>query len=261
MRSFAACIAVLFALTFAQPSAAQRAENRSGEFDYYALVLNWSPSYCADRGGGRGQGRQGEPQCSGDRPYSFILHGLWPQYNRGWPQDCRTQERPWVPEDLIRQMLDVMPSKRLIIHEYRKHGTCSGLSPADYFRVARQLFEQIKIPPRFQNPEGYLTLSPAEVESEFLTANRQLKPDMISIACKGRNLGDLRICFGRDLQLQSCGVNETQQKLCSSEKIVMPPVRQGSASNSGHGDDPNEANGEDRNQGQNDNDDQGEGQD
>ena len=261
MRGFAAIIATLFTLTFAQPSLAQqRAEGRAGEFDYYALVLNWSPSYCANAG----RGRQGEPQCSGDRPYSFILHGLWPQYNRGWPKDCRTEERPWVPEELIRQMIDVMPSKRLIIHEYRAHGTCSGLSPNEYFRVARQLYDQIKIPPRFQNPESYLTLSPADVESEFLTANPQLRPDMISIGCKGRNLGDLRICFGRDLELRACGVNETQEKLCSSERIVMPPVRLGRRDNGGNGnggyrDDPNEAGGDDRNEDQNEN--QGEDRD
>ena len=244
MGGFAAGIAALLVLTFAQPGAAQRGEGRAGEFDYYALVLNWSPSYCADRG--RGKGRRDEPQCSGDRPYSFILHGLWPQHHRGWPQDCRTEERPWVPEELIRQMLDVMPSKRLIIHQYRKHGTCSGLSPAEFFRVARQLYDEIKIPPRFQNPEGYLTLSPADVESEFLAANPQLEPDMISIACKGRNLGDLRICFGRDLRLRSCGVNEAQKKLCSSERIVMPPARLGSGGDGGNGDDPDEARGRDQ---------------
>ena len=255
MRGFAACIAALWALTFADAAMAQRGESRAGEFDYYALVLNWSPSYCETQG----RSRPGEPQCSGDRPYSFILHGLWPQYHRGWPQDCPTRERPWVPDELIRQMIDVMPSKRLIIHEYRKHGTCSGLSPAEYFGVARQLYDQIKIPPRFQNPDGYLTLSPAEVESEFLAANPQLSGDMISVACKGRNLGDLRICFGRDLKLQACGVNETQQKLCSSDKIVMPPVRQGAPRNSSYRDDPNERGGEDSNQEENEN--QGEDRD
>lgn len=164
-----------------------------------------------------------------------------------------------MPEELIQQMLDVMPSKRLIIHEYRKHGTCSGLGPTEYFGVARQLYDQIKIPPRFQNPGGYLTLSPAEVESEFLAANPRLSADMISVACKGRNLGDLRICFGRDLKLQACGVNETQQKLCSSDKIVMPPVRQGAARNAGDRGDPNEDGGDEGNREENEN--QGEDRD
>jgi ribonuclease T2 len=257
MKGFAAGMAALLVLTFASPSMAQRGGDRAGDFDYYALVLNWSPSYCADRGRGGG-GRRDEPQCSGDRPYSFILHGLWPQYYRGWPQDCRTEERPWVPDELIRQMLDVMPSKRLIIHEYRKHGTCSGLSPTEFFRVARQLYDEIKIPPRFQSPESYLTLSPAEVEREFLAANPRLEPDMISVGCKGRNLGDLRICFGRDLRLQSCGINEAQNKLCSSERLVMPPVRQGSGGYVSEGDDPNEARRRERGRDENEDEDQGE---
>jgi len=229
MKVLARLITVWLALTALAPTPAS-AEGRAGEFDYYALVLNWSPSYCATPAA---QGRRGEPQCSGDRPYSFILHGLWPQYERGWPSSCQTAERPWVPEELIRQMLDIMPSKRLIIHEYRKHGTCSGLNPQDYFRTSRQLFQGINIPARFQTVDAYLTLSPEEVEREFLQANPDLKPEMISIACKGRNLGDLRICFGRDLKLRSCGANERQEKLCSSDKIVMPPVRAGRSRDQG----------------------------
>ena len=48
---------------------------------------------------------------------------------------------------------------------------------------------------------------------------------MISIAC-GRNkrLREVRICFSKDLELRSCGTNETQQKLCRLDKIIMPPV-------------------------------------
>lgn len=226
MRFLGQVAAAWLALTVFTPGSAP-AQDKAGVFDYYALVLNWSPSYCATRSGG---GRRDEPQCSGDRPYAFILHGLWPQYERGWPGNCRTAERPWVPNELIQEMLDIMPSKRLVIHEYRKHGTCSGLSPQDYFRISRQLYEQIEIPARFQNPEGYLTVSPGEVEAEFLKANPDLKPEMISIACKGRHLGDLRICFTRDLKLRACGVNERQEKLCSSEKVVMPPVRAGAFS-------------------------------
>lgn len=224
MRVFVQFAGALVALAlFASGGAQAQRNGEAGQFDYYALVLNWSPSYCANEG----RHRRGEPQCRGDRPYHFILHGLWPQYERGWPQNCPTAQRPWVPEELITKMLDIMPSKRLIIHEYRKHGTCSGLTPEEYFRVSRQLFDQIKIPERFQNPQDYVTLSPGDVEKAFLEANPQIEPEMISVACKGRNLGDLRICFGRDLKLRDCGVNENQQKLCSSERIVMPPVRVG----------------------------------
>ena len=53
------------------------------------------------------------------------------------------------PGPVADRMLDIMPSKRLVFHEYRKHGTCSGLGVDGYFDLARQLYEKVKIPPRF----------------------------------------------------------------------------------------------------------------
>lgn len=207
------------------------AEGKPGQFDYYALAMSWSPTYCATQG----RSRPNEPQCAGERPYSFIMHGLWPQYNRGWPLYCETGTRPWVPNELIREMLDIMPSKRLIIQQYRKHGVCSGLSPENYFRNARKAFESIKIPARYISPQDYLNVTPEEIENDFLKTNPELTADMISIDCKSRNLRELRICFSRDLKPVRCGVNEQQQKLCSAQKIAMPPVRAGAYRSGDHG--------------------------
>jgi ribonuclease T2 len=123
--------------------------------------------------------------------------------------------------------MDIMPSRKLVIHEYKKHGTCSGLSPEAYFALTRRLFARIAIPERFRQLREPLILSPDEVETEFLKANPALKPEMVSIACHRTRLSELRICFSRDEKLQPCGVNETQRKLCSSDKVVMPPVRGG----------------------------------
>ena len=232
MRRIIGLCALLITLIFAWP-APSSAEDEAGVFDYYTLALSWSPTYCAKQG----RSRPNEPQCAGERPYSFVLHGLWPQHKRGWPQFCETRERPWVSDQIIQKMLDIMPSKRLIINEYRKHGTCTGLSPSDYFRISRRAFEAIKIPPRFQNPQDYQTVSPEEIEREFLNANPNLKPEMISVDCKDRRLRELRICFTRDVQLTDCGPNERQGKLCSSEKIVIPPVRAGTPGNRNRGND------------------------
>jgi ribonuclease I len=112
--------------------------NTPGEFDYYVLVLGWAPSYCLTEGGLR---RDAE-----SKPHAFVLHGLWPQYEKGWPEDCSIGKRPWVPTSVIDEMRDIMPSKGLIIHEYRTHGTCSGLDPVQYFGVARELYERVRIP-------------------------------------------------------------------------------------------------------------------
>jgi ribonuclease I len=111
--------------------------DKPGAFDYYALVLGWAPSYCRSEGRFRHDG-----ECGTSKPRAFVLHGLWPQYAKGWPEDCPTGRRPWVPSHVIDEMRDLMPSKSLIIHEYRTHGTCSGLEPAQYFGVARELYER-----------------------------------------------------------------------------------------------------------------------
>ncbi len=119
---------------------------RAGSFDYYVLALSWSPTYCSER---KSAGYDQQCDTGGGRPYAFVLHGLWPQYNRGWPQDCRSADNGWVPGPVANRMLDIMPSKKLIFHEYRKHGTCSGLGVDAYFGLARQLYEKVQIPPRF----------------------------------------------------------------------------------------------------------------
>lgn len=205
-------------------SAQAPARNEAGKFDYYSLVMSWSPTHCA------GLQRNGyDPQCHSrdGKRYSFILHGLWPQHERGWPQDCPTQSRPFVQQKTIDGMLDIMPSRGLIIHEYRKHGTCSGLSPEDYFAVSRQLFKKVAVPPRYERPNQALTVSPTEIVRDFLTANPGLKAENLAVACggPGNRLREIRVCFSREGQYRACGRNEDARKLCSAPKVYLPPVR------------------------------------
>ena len=202
--------------------------NEAGKFDYYALVLSWSPSFCGD-------GRHDDsPQCapSAPRPYNFVLHGLWPQYQKGWPQDCPTGRDTFVPNPLVNQMLDIMPARQLVIHEYKKHGTCSGLDPDAYFALARRLYTSVRIPERFQNPPTWQTVSPDEVLADFMKSNPQIKPDMIAVSCggSGNGLKEVHICMSRDGQPAACGRNEVQKKMCSAETMAVPPVRSANAS-------------------------------
>lgn len=211
----------------AQRSYGERVQSRdvAGRFDYYSLVLSWSPTYCAGEGA-----RSGEPQCDvRGRPYSFVLHGLWPQYERGFPDTCATRERPFVPNRIIDQMMDIMPSKRLIIHEYRKHGTCSGLSADQYYGLSRRLFEKVRIPKQFVNPQQPKHVSPGELVGAFLAANPNLKPDMLAVSCRGSGdrLREVRICFSREGEFRRCGTNENQRRLCNANRMYVPPVRGG----------------------------------
>lgn len=195
-------------------------KHRAGKFDYYTLALSWSPTYCAGR---RNSSR--ELQCNSARPYAFVLHGVWPQYKSGWPQYCRVRNN-WVSKQIIQSMLDIMPSKKLIIHEWKKHGTCSGYEPKGYYDLSRKLFNSIKIPPQYTSTARHITTTPAKIEQAFLDANPALKKNMISVVCGGkRRLREIRICFNRNNQLAPCGQNEAQRKLCRSNQIVLPPVR------------------------------------
>lgn len=202
-----------------------RQEHVAGKFDYYALVLSWSPTHCSSP-----QGEDDDMQCNrrDGKKYSFVLHGLWPQYTRGWPQDCRTQRRAFVPDTVISGMLDIMPSRGLVIHEYRKHGTCSGLDVQGYFTLSRRLFNAIRIPDDYTNPFETQYVSPRDLKRAFVKANPGLPPDAIAVSCSRGNRGrlrEIRICFSKDAKPIACGPNEDERKLCSAAEMAVPPVR------------------------------------
>jgi ribonuclease T2 len=204
--------------TLALSEATARRGAEPGRFDYYVLVLGWTPSYCATEGRPRG-----DRECQTQRPHAFTLHGLWLQNMNGWPEDCRLPKRPWVPQSVIDDMRDIMPSRSLVIHEYRAHGTCSGLAPDQYFGLARDLYERVNIPPRF-SATGPLALSQEEIKGEFLKANPWLKPNMIVVSCRGQNLLDVRLCFGRDLFPRACGQNE-EKRVCRTSTVIVPAAQ------------------------------------
>lgn len=229
-------LAVLSMLSAAAPAqqrgpwpseAFNRSERRhvAGKFDYYVLALSWSPTHCMTAVRGKD-----DMQCAGrdGRRYGFILHGLWPQYEKGYPLRCATPWRPFVPEPVIASMTNIMPSRGLIIHEYRQHGTCSGLRPAAYFALSRQLYRRINIPERYQNPFEIQFVSPQEVLRDFLRANPALKPDMIVVSCsrRGNRLREVRICMTRDGRPRTCSASATPRQGCRrASKMHVPPVR------------------------------------
>lgn len=197
--------------------------NIAGQFDYYSLVLSWSPTYCS------GASQPDPLQCNRNdgRRFGFVLDGLWPATEKGYLEDCRLRRKPYVPQTVIEAMLDVMPSPSQVAQEYRSHGTCSGLTPEAYFQLMRNIYRNIQIPERYANSFETEYRSPQDIIIDFLRTNPQIKPGMISVACGGaaNKLKEVHICFSKNGQIQPCGSNEEQARICPASRIMVPPVR------------------------------------
>jgi ribonuclease T2 len=192
-------------------------QNQPGEFDFYVLSLSWSPSFCdavADRG-------KQQAQC-GERPYSFVVHGFWPQYEKGFPEYCQVPA-PRLDRNIVSSMLDLMPAPRLIFHEWDRHGTCSGLPARGYFETVRKARAVVKIPPEFLDVKSELTVTPATVQEAFTKANPGLTPGGMAVGCDNKRLREIRICMTRELAFRDCA--EVERRSCKRDKLVMPPVR------------------------------------
>jgi ribonuclease T2 len=213
-RCFIGCAAMLLALLLATPSQAW-----AKPIDHYVLALSWSPSFCIS------DAESESLQCGGSARHAFVVHGLWPQFSRGWPEYCPSQER-WIPEKIISAMLPLMPSKRLVIHEWRKHGTCSGLSVNAYFGLIRRLFGRITIPARYLSSTRVVRTTPASIISDFIEANPGLKSSMIGLACRPSartaSLTEIRICFSPAGEFMHCSSRSRSD--CQAETLVLPPV-------------------------------------
>ena len=196
-------------------------QNKPGEFDFYVLALSWSPSFCEAGDERNASSRRPDPQC-GDRPYSFVVHGFWPQYEAGFPEFCQVPA-PRLDRNIVASMLDLMPAPRLVYHEWDRHGTCSGLSARAYFDNVRKARAVVKIPAEYLDLKEALTVTPDEVEEAFVKANPGLTREAISVGCDNRRLREVRICLSRELAFRDCA--EIDRRACRRDHVVMPPVR------------------------------------
>ena len=203
----------------AKPEAARRTKPRrdpNAKFDFYVMALSWSPQHCSTPGGERDN-----MQCAPGRLYDFVLHGLWPQYEKGWPQDCDTRQ---VDRATVDSMLDVMPSPKLVRHEWTKHGTCSGLEAKEYFAEARRAFEGIKVPDQYKRPKLRVMAKPAEMRKRFAEANPKFNQDSFAVVCSGRFLQEVRVCMTSDFEPRDCN-RDVLKNQCRVDEIILRPVR------------------------------------
>ncbi|KAJ0547708.1 putative ribonuclease T(2) [Helianthus annuus] len=189
------------------------------EFDYFALAVQWPPTYCTkstkccDQSG----------CCRGeDSPTWFTIHGLWPDYNDGsWPSCC---SGPAFDETEISSLLNALDkywptlscskastchNKKGLFwaHEWEKHGTCSSAVTGDeysyfvtalnlYFKynVTEVLFDAGYVPSNSEMyPSGGIT---AAIENAFHTT-----PQLV---CLKGALEEVRLCLTKDFKFRDC---------------------------------------------------------
>lgn len=185
-------------------------------FDHYVLSLSWSPQYCAS------PRAQREPLQCEYRRYGFVVHGLWPQRGRGSPAYCKTREPRQVRSEIVQQILNIMPSERLINHQWNKHGTCSGLDQERYFAAARKAFESLSMPSDVE--QGRLTYTDrrsllAAIQKE----NPGLPANAVVLRCSSSDFSEMRVCLSRDLRPIPC--QGSSRGNCPSSGIRIRPIR------------------------------------
>ncbi len=208
---------LLALLCLGTASAAHARDDRAGVFDYYVLSLSWSPTWCAIEGDARAA-----DQCDGRHDHGWILHGLWPQYHRGWPADCATTERP-PSRAMTRDMADIMGSAGLAWHQWNKHGRCTGLSAPDYYALSREAYGRLERPEIFRKLKDSVRLPASVVEDAFLKDNPRLTSDMLTITCRDGRIQEARLCLSKSLDPVPCGRDVIRD--CTLEDALFDPVR------------------------------------
>ncbi|MGJ8626129.1 MAG: ribonuclease T2 family protein [Sulfitobacter sp.] len=207
----------LVALLFGLPISASAKNELAGEYDYFVLSLSWSPNWCAIEGDAKRS-----PQCADDTGHGWIMHGLWPQFHRGYPSFCRTVERP-PSRGMTNAMADIMGTGGLAWHQWNKHGTCTGLSAQDYYALSRRAYATVTRPDIFRKLDRSVKLPASVVEDAFLKANPTFEPDGITITCRNGHIQEARLCLSRDLMPVPCGQDVVRD--CTLKDAVFDPLR------------------------------------
>lgn len=183
-------------------------------FDYYVLSLSWAPSFCASHPDNR------SAECKTGNHTTFVLHGLWPESDRGAsPMEC-APARP-VARETVDRMMRFFPARGLVQHEWEKHGTCSGLSAADYFNQVERAFTAVKVPDQYSSLNHDQQFAIRQVEESFAAANHA-PGGSFRISCHDGEMVSIEACLSKDLKYQACTANVRE---CPSSQVLVRQPR------------------------------------
>ncbi len=198
-----------------RPENARRQSHETGRFDSYVLALSWAPAFCASGGSSKTY-----RECDARRHVGFVVHGLWPQRSDGEMIENCGRVHP-VGHEIVEDMLPIMPDRGLIQHEWRAHGSCTGLSPAAYFGLVKKAYYRIKVPSQFSQRGRSMNAAPAQVERLFQTAGGIEESEAVRVACRQGELTEVRVCLSRNLEPIPCS-NEVRE--CRLPAVSIRPI-------------------------------------
>jgi ribonuclease T2 len=185
--------------------------NAGQHFDYYLLNLSWSPEFCYNH--------PNAAECAQHR--AFTLHGLWPQNNSGpYIENCSNAPGPRDPSAYS----DLYPDAGLLRHEWKTHGTCSGLAPDAFFNLARKAVQSVVIPTELTSLDHQRSMHPAQIIDLFASANPSFPRESLALSCGNNYLTAIEVCMSKALQPTACGPIRS----CRANTVRIPPPQSGS---------------------------------
>ena len=192
----------------APPAAAAR-------FDYYVLSLAWAPEICAQPGAAANNPRE----CGPGSNSAFVVHGLCPELNSGrGPESCGPAKK--VATAVVNFILPYMLNTGLIQEEWATHGTCTGLTPSDYFTAVLQARATVQLPVQLTSLQEKANETPSQIEAQFAASNPSFPEGAFRALCRNGAFTEVRVCFRKEPKPQSCTASTGE---CNDPSIVIRP--------------------------------------
>lgn len=226
-----------------QPATTTSRESRSnksavhvpGQFDFYLLSLTVESAWCEDGNAKRNQCRAIDRRLHEQRP--LVLHGLWPEYHPAgkYPENCAAPALK-LSNQLHKQLEYWMPGvdEGLDRHEWRRHGSCTGLADDTYFADSVSLAQRVAntLNGALQQYSGQ-KLTPATLRAAAAKVEPAIADSLVFVCKNLRNarpaergrptLLEVRLCIdndgaaGRPQSLLQCAAVNRRDQGCGRE--------------------------------------------
>lgn len=124
---------------------------KPSQFDTYVMSMSYIPYFCSI------QSHKTKDECKLNS--TWLVHGLWPNFSEYyrkehnitalWPEFCVPFEKcsikynlssscTKIPEEECKEIMGEIWCKELGVHEWIKHGSCTGLSHINFYVQMQQ---------------------------------------------------------------------------------------------------------------------------